>query len=937
MATLIQHTNFSSAPITTPPSNLNKPHKNPLIKVSQKPTTLQSALFSFTNKLSFSTPNTPLDEAYASVLDHCATQNSPSIGKQIHTHIIKRNNAYDLVFLGTKLVFMYGKCKSLSEAEHLFDEMPERSIFTYNAMLGAYVINGEPMKAIELYFDMRFSDIPADSHTCSCVLKACSGVEDMYTGKEIHGYAIKLGFLHNDIILNSLVNVYANCNDINAAELLFERSERTDVVSWNLMISAYVANGMDKKSWRVFSEMQNSNVAPTTYTFVAALQACEDLSSGAQIHALASKSCLCHDRYVGNALVVMYSKFGKVDEAKRVFLDIHDKDNVSWNSMLDAYVENGPYDESFNFFREIIKSGRGPDRVSIISILSACGRSRNVSYGMEAHAFALKNGLGFDLQIGNTILDMYAKCCKTGYMDSVFRRITEKDYISWTTIISGYVLNHLYVKALQILKEVISEGINIDKMMVESVLLACRGLKRAELVKQIHGYILRRGLSDIVVQNTIVDVYGQCGEMDYARKLFKLIELKNVVTWTSMMACYVHNGLSDKALELSFQMVKSGVELDSIALLSILSAVANLSALSKGKEIHGFLVRKCMHLSESIPSSLIDMYASCGALDSSYKVFNNVEDKDLVLWTSMINAYGMHGHGTMAIKLFKKMEAEKNVRPDHIAFLAILHACSHSSLVDEGKLFFNSMEFNYGLDPWPEHCACLIDLLSRANCLEEAFGLVKSMKASPTPHVWSTLLGACRTHSNMEIGEIAAKKILETEPENPGNYVLVSNFYALAGKWDDVEKVRMKMKIKGLKKDPGCSWIEVKNKVHTFTTRDKSHPRAEEIYEKLNQIIEKLERDGGYRAETRYVTRDVEEREKVKMLYGHSERLALAYGLLSTGRGTAIRVTKNLRVCGDCHTFTKLVSKFFEREIVVRDANRFHHFRDGVCSCGDFW
>ncbi|KAK6164627.1 hypothetical protein DH2020_001491 [Rehmannia glutinosa] len=832
---------------------------------------------------------------------------------------------------------MYGKCRSLFEAEQLFDEMPERSIFTYNAMLGAYISNGEPWKAIELYADMRFLDIPADAHTCSCVLKACSGVKDIYCGREIHGYAIKLGLLcDNNIVVNSLVSLYARCNDIYAAELLFDRSRRGDVVAWNLMISAYAANGMSKEAWSVFGEMQDADVTPSTYTFVAALQACEDLFSGMQIHAVALKCGLCIDRYVGNALVVMYSKFSRIDEAARVFVNIDDRDNVSWNSMLAAYVQNGLYDESLDFFREITRSGRQLDQVSVISILSACGRLGNLLNGMEVHAFALKNGMELDLQVGNTITDMYAKCSKTSYMDSAFRRITQKDYISWTTIIAGYVQNYHYTNALQSLRQVLVEGIDIDNMMVESVLLACRGLKCISLAKEIHGYVVRKELSDIVLQNTIVDVYGQCGEVDYARNIFKLIEIKNVVAWTSMIACYVHNGLADEALELFFHMVKAGIELDSIALLGILSAVANLSALTKGKEIHGFLVRRCMHLGESIPSSLVDMYASCGAVDNSYKVFNCVEDKDLVLWTSMINAYGMHGQGMKAIKLFKKMEAE-NLRPDHIAFLAVLYACSHSALVDEGKFFFNTMQCKYNLEPWPEHYACMVDLLGRANCLEEAFELVKSMKMEPTSVVWCALLGSCRTHSNTEIGEIAAKKLLEMDPENPGNYVLVSNIYAAAERWDDVENVRMKMKIKGLRKDPGCSWIEVKNKIHTFTTRDKSHPLCDEIYDKLSEITEKLEKDGGYKAETSYVLHNVEEEEKVKMLHGHSERLALAYGLLNTAKGMPIRVTKNLRVCGDCHTFTKLVSKFFEREIVVRDANRFHHFRDGVCSCGDFW
>ncbi|KAL0459482.1 UNVERIFIED_CONTAM: Pentatricopeptide repeat-containing protein, chloroplastic [Sesamum latifolium] len=936
MATLIRPINFSSASIPTPPLSLKKAHRTPLLKVPQKPTSLEEAVLSLTNKFAFSNTYKSLDEAYSLVLDHCTNRNSLSLGQQIHTHIIKRYSADDLVFLNTKLVFMYGKCGSLLAAEDLFDEMYDRTIFTYNAMLGAYISNGEPRKAIELYADMRFFDILPDAHTCSCVLKACAGVEDICSGREIHGYVIKFGLFCNEIIVNSLVSMYARCNYINAAEFLFGRSGRRDVVMWNLMISAYGTTGMRKEALRVFEEMQNAAVIPSTYTFVAALQACEELLSGMQIHALVLKSGLSSDRYVANALVVMYSKCSRIDDATRVFEDMGDRDNVSWNSMLAAYVQNNLYDESLGFFREITRAGQLPDQASIISVLSACGRSGNLLNGLEIHAFALKNGMELDLQVSNTIIDMYAKCSKTSFMGSAFQRIPQKDHISWTTIIAGYVQNFCYVKALQSFREVLVQGIEIDKMMIESVLLASRGLKCISLAKEIHGYIVRRELSDIVLWNTFVDIYGESGEVDYARNIFELLEVKNVVSWTSMIACYVQNGLAYEALGLSFHMVKSGVELDSIALLSILSAAADLSALRKGKEVHGFLIRRCLHLGESIASSLVDMYASCGAVDNSYKVFNSTKDKDLVLWTSMINAYGMHGQGVTAIELFRKMEAE-NLRPDHIAFLALLYACSHSSLVDAGKRYFNIMQCQYDLEPWPEHYACLVDLLGRANCLEEAFELVESMKLEPTAAVWCALLGACRTHSNLEIGEKAARKLLEMDPENPGNYVLISNVYAAAGRWEDVEQVRMRMKVRGLRKDPGCSWIEVGNRVHTFITRDRSHPQSDEIYDQLSHITEKLETEEGYKAQTSYVLHNVEEEEKVKMLHGHSERLALAYGLLTTSQRTPIRVTKNLRVCGDCHTFTKLVSKLFQREIIVRDANRFHHFRDGVCSCGDFW
>nr|AYM00712.1 pentatricopeptide repeat protein [Salvia miltiorrhiza] len=922
MSTLIQHINLSSASISTPPPILTT---FPLLK----PTNLRQSLFSFTHKLILSPPNKSLDEAYASVLDHCAAQKSLWHGKQIHAHIIKRHNVHDFMFLATKLVLLYGKCGSLLDAEELFDEMPERSIFAYNALLGAYVSHGETRRAIQFYADMRFLDVPVDAHTCSSVLKACAGERDTRCGREIHGYMIKLGFLCNDIAVNSLVSVYARCDDARAVKLLFDqRSGKGDVVLWNLMISTY--------GLIVFGEMLSAAVTPTTYTFVAALQACKELSSGVQIHAVVFKYGLCWDRYVANALVVMYSECSRIDEAERVFINIDDRDSVSWNSMLAAYVQNGLYDESLDLFREITRDGRTPDRVSVITALSACGRSGKLLSGMEVHTFALKNGLDLDLQVGSTITDMYAKCSKTRFMDSAFRRIPQKDFISWTTIISGYVQNNGHMKALDSLREVLNEGIYIDKMMIESVLIACRELKSISVAKEIHGYIVRRELSDIVVQNTIVDAYGECGEVDYARNIFELIEMKNVVSWTSMVDCYVRNGLANEALKISHRMVRQGVELDSIAVLSILSAVTSLSTLRKGKELHGFLVRRCLHLEKSIASSLVDMYGSCGAVDNAHKLFDCAKSRDLVLWTSLINGYGMHGQGKMAIKLFRKMEAE-NVHPDHITFLAILYACSHSALVDEGRRFFNTMSCQYGLEPWPQHYACLVDLLGRANHLQEALELVETMKMEPTAAVWCALLGACRIHSNMEVGEIAAIKLLEMDPKNPGNYVLISNMFAVAERWEDVEEVRMRMRLKGLKKDPGCSWVEIGDRLHTFITRDRSHPRSDEIYDKLTQITEKLERDAGYKAQTSYALHNVEVVEKVRMLHGHSERLALAYGLLTTPQRTPLRITKNLRVCGDCHAFTKLVSKHFEREIVVRDANRFHHFKDGYCSCRDFW
>ncbi|XP_010279265.1 PREDICTED: pentatricopeptide repeat-containing protein At3g63370, chloroplastic [Nelumbo nucifera] len=902
---------------------------------------LKRAFLSFTSFFANqSPPPFPLDEAYSSILDLCALKKAIEQGQQIHAHILTSNCAFDSAFLSTKLVFMYGKCGAPMEAQKLFDQIPHRTIFTWNAMIGAYVSNGKPYRALQLYREMRMLGVTPDACTFPCILKACAGLIDLQSGAEIHGLAIKCGFGSFLFVANALVAMYAKFNDFNRARQLFDRMVvKEDVVSWNSIISAYSANGQPLEALRLLREMQKGGVSMNSYTAVGVLQACDDpslIKLGMEIHAAVLKSSLYLHVYEANALVVMYARCGRMDKAARVFNKMDEKDNVSWNSMLSGFVQNELYDKAVGFFHEMQETGQKPDLVSIINIVSALGRLGSLFNGMECHAYAIKHGLHSDLQIGNTLVDMYSKCSCVSYMERVFYNIPDKDLISWTTAIAGYAQNKCYLEALRKFQEVQMKGIKVDELMIGSVLLACSGLRCTSHVKQIHCYIMRRGLFDLVLQNIVLDVYGDCGDIEYASRMFEEMKDKDIVSWTSMISCYVHNGLADEALDLFSDMMHNGIVPDMVSIVSILSGAANLSALRKGKEIHGFLTRRDFGLDGSLASALVDMYARCGTIDSSYKIFNRIRSKDLILWTSMINACGMHGRGKEAIGLFEAMK-EANLIPDHVTFLALLYACSHSGLIDEGRRYLELMKNEYQLEPWPEHYACLVDLLGRANRLDEAYKFVKSMPIAPTAVVWCALLGACRVHSNNELGEIAAHKLLELDPENPGNYVLVSNVFASMGKWKDVDEVRMRMKGMGLKKNPACTWIEVGNKVHAFTARDRCHPQTQEIYLKLDQMTEILESEGGYVADTKFVLQNVQEEEKLKMLHGHSERLAIAFGLIGTSEGTPIRITKNLRICGDCHVFTKMVSKFFKREIIMRDANRFHHFNGGVCSCGDFW
>lgn len=881
-----------------------------------------------------------LDEAYSSVLERCASKKALSQGQQIHAHMTKFCAVTDSVFLSTKLLFMYGKCGSLLNAQKVFDRMCCRTIFTWNAMIGACVSNGQPLGGLELYREMRLLGVPIDSCTFPCIARACGTLNNIRCGSEIHGLAIKYGFDSVVFVANSLVSMYAKCDDYVRARKLFDGiTDKDDTVSWNSMISAYSANGQPKEALCLFREMQKVNLTMNAYTFVSALQACENSlfeKLGKEIHASVLKSSHCFDTYVGNALTAMYVRCSRMIDAARIFKDLEHKDNVSWNTMLSGFIQNGLYNETLQLFYDMQRDGKKPDQVSVLNIIAASGRSGNVLNGKEVHAYAIKLGLDSDLRVGNTLIDMYARCSCVNFMRSAFDRMPSKDFISWTTIIAGYAQNSCHINALEMCQKVQTEGVDIDSMMIESILLACKGLKCVSLIKEVHGYTIRRGLDDLLLQNAIVSVYGECGYVDYANRMFELIECKDIISWTSMITCYVHNGLANEAFELLDLMKGANVEPDSVAILSILSAAASLSALIKGKEIHGFLIRKGFILEGSVVSSLVDMYARCGNLGNAIKVYNSVSDKNVVLWTTMINAYGMHGQGKEAIDLFNG-EEDKRLVPDRITFLALLYACSHSGLVDDGKRYFDIMKKEYQLEPWPEHYACLVDLLGRANRLEEANRFVNSMNGEPTAEVWCALLGACRVHNNKELGEIVARKLLNLDPQNPGNHVLVSNFFATSGRWKDVREVRKRMKGSGLKKSPGCSWIEVGNKVHAFMSRDKSHPQSEVIYQKLAQITQILEREAGYVAQSKLVLHNIEEEEKVEMLYGHSERLAIAYGMLRTPDGIPIRITKNLRVCSDCHTFSKLVSKVFERELVMRDANRFHHFKGGVCSCGDFW
>eukprot|EP01018_Ginkgo_biloba_P012920 Gb_21941 [translate_table: standard] len=639
-------------------------------------------------------------------------------------------------------------------------------------------------------------------------------------------------------------------------------------------------------------------------------------------------------------------------------------------------VNNTSHDDVIN----LCKEGRLSDALHILHdmdkpldtstyacILQLCIKKRALSEGKRVHAHMNKVEFVPDIFLTNTLVNMYAKCGSLVGARRVFDDMPKRDVISWTVMIATYSRNGCAEEALTLFNQMQQARIQPNQFTFASVLPACAKFAALEQGMKIHEEAIKTGFhSDVFVANALIDMYAKCGSIDKARdvfdkmhqrnvvswtaiiagyaqngnveeasNLFQEMPERNVVSWTAMIAGFVQNGQGVEALKLFRQMQLAGVKPNPNTFASVLPACAYLAALEQGMEIHEE-IRKNGFLSEVfVANALIDMYAKCGSIEKARDVFDKMCQRDVVSWNAMIAGYAMHGCGKDALKLFEQMQ-NSGVKPDQITLGCVLSACCHSGLVDEGRHYFQSMSQYYQITPSMKHYISMVDLLGRSGHLDEAQDVINEMPMVPDASVWNCLLGACRIHNNIELGQRVAERLFELEPKNGTPYVLLSNIYAAAGRWDDSEDVRRMMKDRRVKKRPGGSWIEVHKQVHAFLTGDRSHPQTQKIYAMLDRLSRQM-KVAGYVPDTRFVSHDVEEEQKEQIVCHHSEKLAIAFGLINTSHGTIIRIIKNLRVCSDCHSATKFISKIVAREIVVRDANRFHHFKNGQCSCRDYW
>ncbi|XP_059647241.1 pentatricopeptide repeat-containing protein At4g33990-like [Cornus florida] len=705
---------------------------------------------------------------------------------------------------------------------------------------------------------------------------------------------------------------------------------------WNLMLRSSTEDGFFTETLKIYSSMAKSGVHGSNFTFPPVLKSCAKLCfirEGEMVHSSVLRMGFQADVFVQTALIDMYSKCSDLVSSHKVFDEMPVRSLVSWNSMISACCRHSRVNESFGLLKQMQFLGFEPSSATFVSIVSCC----SLGQGLSIHSYAIKLGLHSELPLSNSLMSMYVHLGQVKDARSIFNLMCERSIISWTTILGGYVTVGDVAQVFDMFNQMRQVSVSLDHIVFLNLVSGCVQLRNLLLASSVYCVILKSGCDcEDPIDNLLVTMFSKCGDLVSARKIFDMVHEKNVLVWTSLISGYTHFGKPHEAVELFKKLLGTTVRPNEITVATVLSACADIGSLSMGEEIEEYILRSGLQSDLRIQTSLIHMFCKCGSIKRAKEVFERVSEKDLAVWSSMINGYAIHGMGEEALSLFHKMQLEEEIKPDAMMYTSVLLACNHSGLVEDGLQHFESMQREFGIEPSIEHYLCMVDLLGRAGCLDLAMKTIQEMPAEVQPRVWAPFLSACRTHKNMELGEFAAQKLLDMKSASTGSYVLMSNFYTSVGKWKEAAVTRRLINELGLVKEPGWSQIEVNGSFHVFIAGDRSHHRSVDIYAKLEELNIKL-MEAGYIAETDLVVQDLEKEEKVEALKVHSERLAIAFGLINTEAGATLTIIKNLRTCDDCHTALKFISKITCRHLIVRDGQRFHHFESGLCSCKDYW
>ncbi|KAL4185928.1 hypothetical protein AMTRI_Chr10g8230 [Amborella trichopoda] len=655
---------------------------------------------------------------------------------------------------------------------------------------------------------------PPNSTIFADLLRICINQKSISGTRATHSRLLKTQFSTEVFIVNRLIDAYAKCHSIDSARSLFDQMLQRNTFSWNTMITGYAKS---------------------------------------------------------NDLTNAFSLFDSMPQP----------DEVSWNAIISGLSKQNFCNKALEFFTRMRKEGFKPDLFSYASILSACSGLMALETGIQIHGSIAKNPFYSDVYMGSALVDLYSKCGAVDHARQVFDAMPERNVVSWNSLITGYVQNNRAVEALALfLKMCVAVG--PDEVTLASLASACAGLS-AKCGTQVHGHSIVCGYGDdLVLGNALVDMYAKCGMVEEARRVFDWMPVRdvvsgtsivsgyaklssvrdaylmfekmperNVISWNALIAGYSQSRREEDALGLFKLMKREAIEPTHYTFGNVLGACANLSDLEHGRQIHTHVVKLGFHFESGphdsdifVGNSLVDMYAKCGCIIDAFRAFEMMKERDRISWNAMIMGYAQNGHGMEALKLYERMISSLE-KPDHVTMIGVLCACSHAGLVEEGMKYFRSMTEEHGMVPTKDHYTCMVDLMGRAGLLNEAELFIISMPMPPDSILWGSLLAACRVHGNVELGRRVAERLFELDPKNSGYYVLLSNIFTDLGRWREAGRVRKLMRARGIIKQPGCSWIEIKNQIHVFMVRDRSHSQTNEIYAML-RVLEAQTKGAGY-------------------------------------------------------------------------------------------
>ncbi|KAL4568599.1 hypothetical protein LXL04_024214 [Taraxacum kok-saghyz] len=818
---------------------------------------------------------TSVKRTFSHIYQQCSLQKTLHHGKEAHAHMIV-SGFKPTIFVTNCLIQMYIKCTNmeyahkvfdrmpqrdtiswnamvfgyagiglLSIAQEMFDSMPERDIVSWNTLISGYLHNGSCWKSLEVFTRIRRENVELDATTFAVVLKACLGLDDHTLGIQIHGLLIRLGFVHDVVAGSATVDMYAKCKKLNESITFFNEMPVKNWVSWSALIAGCVQNDEFLSGLKLFKNMQKEGLGVSQSTYASLFRSCAGLSSlqfGSQLHAHSLKMNFGSDSIVGTATLDMYAKCGQLSDSKKLFHTLSTHNLQSYNAIITGCVRGNQGFEALELFHNLRKMDLGFDDITLSGAFSACAVTKICEFGLQLHGLTIKSKflISSNVCVQNAMLDMYGKCGALANARQVFDEMPTRDAVSWNTIIAAYEQNGNVHETLQLLVQMLTSRFEPDEFTFGSVLKGCSSLKTLIHGMEVHARIVKSGIGfESFVGSALVDMYSKCGKIENAKKLHEKMDHKTMVSWNAIISGFSIQQQSEESQKLFSKMLESGTKPDNFTFATILDTCANLATVSLGTQIHAQIIKQEMQSDVFISSTLVDMYSKCGNMQDSRKIFDKTLNKDFVTWNAMICGYSQHGHGHEALLVFESMKVNK-IKPNHATFVSVLRACAHTHQIHTGLSYFNSMSTNYGLEPQLEHYSCMVDILGRSGKVNEALKVINDMPMEADDVIWRTLLGICKLQRNVEVAEVAARWLVKWDPQDSSAYVLLVNIYADVGMWEEVSKVRRKMRVVGLKKEPGCSWIEVKSELHMFVIGDKAHPRCNEIYEMLDELISEM-------------------------------------------------------------------------------------------------